>query len=374
MQDGRHLDGKWMRTALSLASRGIGCTRPNPPVGALIVKGTRAVGAGYHRRAGGDHAEIGALKTARGKARGATLYVTLEPCCTHGRTPPCTDAIIRSGIRRVVVAIRDPNPAHKGRGLRILRRAGIKVTTGVCEEQARILIAPFAKWITTGMPFLTLKLAVSLDGKIADARRQSRWITSARARSAVNCLRQRVDAVLVGSGTVEADNPSLLPLGRRSTPLFRIVADSAGRLSPRVRLLNDGHAGQTIIATTRCCSSGRERRLSLKGATVWRLPARSGRVSPRHLLERAGSAGILHVLCEGGGELAGSLIGEGLVDEFLFFIAPRIIGGRHSVDSVGGHGWNLESCPHLKFMEVRKVGVDLLVRAAPAGSHRIIER
>ena len=201
----------WMQRALRLARRGEGLTRPNPPVGAVAVKSGKIVGEGYHRRAGGPHAEVVALSKAGTKARGCTLYVTLEPCCTWGRTPPCTDLILSSGVRRVVVSVRDPNPRHSGRGLTLLRRKGIRVIEGVCAEEGMKLIAPFAKWIRRGLPYVTLKLGMSVDGKIADRKGRSRWITGPEARNKVHELRRRVDGILVGGGTVRNDDPSPAP-------------------------------------------------------------------------------------------------------------------------------------------------------------------
>jgi len=353
-----------MRKALRLAARGEGMTRPNPPVGAVVVKGRLCIGAGFHARCGEPHAEVLALRQAGPKARGATLYVTLEPCCSTGRTPPCTKAVIAAGITRVVVGVKDPNPAHRGRGLRKLRAAGVEVLCGVREAEAERLIAPFRKWITTGRPYLTLKLGMTADGRIADAKGRSRWITSPASRAAVHALRRRCDAVLVGRATAQHDNPSLLVPGDGDGRLRRVVIDSHGRLPRSLRVFADSHRCRTILATTSRCPAAHRDCLRKLGVTVWSLPARAGQVSLKALSGRLGRMGLLHVLCEGGGELAGNLIRAELVDEYLFFVAPRILGGS-SRSAVEGTGWQLGREPRLDFTEFKGVGEDLMLRARP---------
>jgi len=359
-----------MNQALAVARRGEGLTMPNPPVGAVVVSNGRVRGSGFHRRAGGAHAEILALKAAGRCAKGACLYVTLEPCCTRGKTGPCTDAVINSGIRRVVVAVRDPNPLHNGKGIGILRKAGIQVEEGVCREEAAALIRPFAKWITLGRPFLTLKLGISIDGRIADGKGRSKWITSAISRNTVRNLRRRVDAILIGAGTARKDDPGLLC--RRTLPPFRIVVDSRGTLPLDAGLLNDPFACRTIVATTESCPAARRRLYSGKGAQVLVLPSsQGGRVSLNSLMRKLGKMGILHILCEGGGILARSLIAQDLVDEYLFFVAPAVIGGSDSVASVAGKGWSLASCPRFEFIDYRKSGADIEIRAIPARKRKV---
>ncbi|MFH0907703.1 MAG: bifunctional diaminohydroxyphosphoribosylaminopyrimidine deaminase/5-amino-6-(5-phosphoribosylamino)uracil reductase RibD [bacterium] len=330
-------DEKWMARALVLARKGEGLTRPNPPVGAVAVKAGKVVGAGWHRRAGTDHAEVLALRQAGAKARGATLYVTLEPCSTWGKTPPCVDAVVEAGIARVVVAIRDPNPAHEGRGLAMLRRKGIVVVENVLQEEAAELIEPFAKWITTGHPYVTLKLAMSFDGKIADRNGTSRWISGKASQKKVHELRRRADAIMVGAGTVRADDPQLLPRPGRGRKPFRVIV---GRIPRTARVLRDEHAARTIVAAPD-----------------------GGRISLSRLMKQLGKRGLLHVLCEGGGELAASLIKAGLVDEYFFFIAPKFMGGRKAVSALGGTGWLLKDAPGVRFVSGESVGPDLLVRA-----------
>ncbi len=353
-------DIKWMERALELARRGEGRTRPNPPVGAVVVKGGRVLGEGYHHRAGLPHAEVEALGGLGRETRGATIYITLEPCSTHGRTPPCTDLIIEKGISRVVISVSDPNPKHKGRGLRLLRRAGVEVVTGVCEDAGKALLAPFAKWVTTGIPFVTLKMGMTLDGRIADSKGSSRWITGAASRAEVRRLRQRSDAILVGQNTAVTDDPSLRWSKSAHLNPKRVIVDSRGKLPLQAQVLADGQAQNTIIATTQACSNERVSEYIESGAAVWQC-GRGKRVSLPILMKKLGKAGIMHLLCEGGGELAEQLVRSDLVDLFEFFVAPKIIGGRGAA-VVGGNGWSLKGAPELKFTESRMVGDDIWIR------------
>ena len=360
----RKQDEAWMARALEQARRGEGLTRPNPAVGAVVVRDGRVVGEGYHRRAGGPHAEVVALRRAGAKARGATIYVTFEPCCTWGRTPPCTDAIAAAGIRRVVVSVRDPNPRHAGRGLDVLRKRGITVEEGVLADEGRRLLAPFAKWITTGRPYVTLKLGMTVDGLLADAVGASRWITGAKARREVHQLRRRVDAILVGRRTVALDDPSLLPMPSMGRKPLRVIVDPSGRLSLRHRVFVDGLAEQTLVVTSAASSARYRNGLRRRGVAIASLRSSQGRIAPGQLLRAIGKRGVLHLLCEGGGELAESLIRAGAVDEFWFFVAPRLLGGQ-GVRAVAGRGWPLARCPRLRFVEHRPVGDDILIRAVP---------
>lgn len=340
-------------------------TRPNPPVGAVVVLNNEIVGSGFHRAAGKPHAEVVALKSAGIKAKGATLYVTLEPCSTSGRTPPCTATIIQSGIARVVVGKKDPNPRHNGRGLLLLKKNGMKVEQGICTEEAAQILAPFAKWIISGKPYLTLKLGMSLDGKIADFQGRSKWITCAKSRDEVQKLRQKVDAILVGRQTACMDDPSLLSKRALSNNPFRVIVDSSGKLPLNAVILNDHYVHKTIIATTKHCPQLRRKQYTAKGAQVWELPVAAGQVSLKRLFARLGKMGLLHVLSEGGAELAYGLIKSGLVDEYLFFVAPRIIGGSNTVSAVEGKGWALTLSPRVRFVECKRVGEDILIRAIP---------
>jgi len=358
-------DEQWMREALRLARKGEGRTRPNPPVGAVIVRNGRLVGAGYHHRAGEPHAEVLALREAGTRAAGSTLYVTLEPCCTWGRTGPCTEVIVAAGIRRVVAAVTDPNPKHSGRGLRRLRAAGVRVSVGAGAGEARNLLRPFANWIRMARPFVTLKLGMSLDGRIADARGHSKWITSAPARNWVRRLRRRVDAVMVGAATARLDDPTLLSVGRGAGRNLRVVVSADGSLPAGLRLFTDGSADRTVVATTRRCPAAAIRRMQASGAQVWVLPAdRSGCVRLTGLLDRLGEAGCLHVLVEGGGRLAATLIRNGLVDEYRLIYAGRFLGGD-ACPGVAGRGWALPAAPRLRMVSVDRLGPDVMITAAP---------
>ena len=367
-------DDKWMDQAVRLARRGLGKTRPNPPVGAVVVRRGRIVGRGYHKRAGMAHAEVMALREAGERAKGSDLYITLEPCSTFGRTPPCTVAILASGISRVVVSVLDPNPVHHGKGVRLLRRAGINVTVGVLAAEGAALIAPFAKWIRTGLPYVTLKLGTSMDGRISDIKGRSRWITSNSSRRLMKRIRAGVDAIMVGAGTVRADDPSLLAPGKSAIKPLRVIVASRGRVPFTARVVCDGVAKLTVFATTRLCRSNTAEALARAGAEVWRLPDKDGRVSIRALLTRLGQQGCLHVLCEGGGVLAESLVRERLVDEIVFILAPRILGGSASAAAISGRGWPLRFAPRLQFVEVCRSGVDILVRCRLSGESRARRR
>jgi diaminohydroxyphosphoribosylaminopyrimidine deaminase / 5-amino-6-(5-phosphoribosylamino)uracil reductase len=353
-------DLDWMHKALALARRAEGLTRPNPPVGALLVRDGVPVGQGWHKKAGGPHAEVYALRQAADAAQGATLYVTLEPCSTHGRTPPCTEAILAARVARVVVGTIDPNPAHAGRGIRILRRAGLRVDVGACADEAAALVAPFASRMLRNRPFYTLKLGLTLDGRIADSTHVSRWITGPQARSEVQALRRASDAIMVGAGTVRHDNPSLWPRPDAKRNPWRIVAVRNGPLPLDAQLFTDAHAPRTLVAAPKgwqpaCADAIRE-----KGATVLELsPARFWPALSRHLAD----LGILRVLCEGGGILAGEMIRARIPDELLVFLSPMLVGGP--VGAVGHAQWPLPQAPRYRFQDVRPLGNDLLLRMVP---------
>ncbi len=364
-KDDPRADRRFMRRALALAVRGAGATRPNPPVGAVVVKNRRVIGEGWHRAAGQPHAEAVALNAAGKRARGADLYVTLEPCSTTGRTGACTDLIVKAGIRRVVAAVTDPNPAHAGRGLRLLQVKGLTIALGCEHERASEYLAPFAKWITRGIPYLTLKMAMSLDGKIADRTGRSRWISSPASRRCVQELRRIADAILIGADTARRDRPRLLPnaAGRQT---WRVIVDSCGQIDPSAPVFNDSYRAQTILATTAACPPPQRQALEQNDITVWRLPASGGRVSVRTLMRRLGRLNVMHVLCEGGGELAASLVDAKLVDQYYFFIAPKLLGGRTAAGALGGKGFLLDHAPTLRYVAPKRYGPDILIRAYPA--------
>ncbi len=357
-------DARFMRLALQQGRRGLGRTSPNPPVGAVVVKNGRVVGRGFHLRAGAAHGEVVALRRAGALARGATLYVTLEPCAHFGRTPPCTDAVRAAGIARVVIGSRDPNPAVAGDGAGKLRRAGIEVVSGVEREGCDDLIAAFRKRVTTGLPWVTLKLAASLDGRIATSRGDSKWITGAPARRLAHRLRDEHDAVLVGIDTVLRDDPALtcrLPRGR--DPL-RVILDRRLRVPEDARVLTKAAAAGTVLATA-VRDGAKTRRLRARGAEVVTVPAGPGGVSLRRVLSWLARRGLSSVLIEGGAAVAASALNAKLVDRMVLFYAPKLIGGdgRAMIDGLNVRA--MGQALGLGTLAVRHVGGDLVVTAAP---------
>jgi diaminohydroxyphosphoribosylaminopyrimidine deaminase / 5-amino-6-(5-phosphoribosylamino)uracil reductase len=321
-----------MARALALARRGLGETNPNPMVGCLVVKDGRVVGESFHRRAGGDHAEVGALRRAGAAAKGATLYVTLEPCAHQGRTPPCAPLVAAAGVRRAVVAIRDPNPAVDGAGLRALRRAGIAVSVGVAAAEARELNERFLVAAPGHRPFVLLKAAVTLDGRIATAGRRSRWITSPRQRAAARALRRLHDGVAVGIGTVLADDPMLLP----SPAVERaFVFDSRLRLPLDSRLARSARRWPVWVVT-RAGNSRRRAALESKGVMVLDVAGRGGPVPLVPALQALRRRGVWSLMVEGGSELLGSFLAARAFDQLALFRAPLLLGGRGSLPAFGG--------------------------------------
>ena len=355
-------DERFMRLALELAHKGEGETNPNPIVGAVVVKDGRIVGEGYHHRFGGPHAEVFALDEAGDEAHGATLYVTLEPCSHHGKTPPCTERIIAAKIARVVIACRDPNPLVNGHGIERMRAAGIEVTEGVLEEEARRANEIFFKFITTGRPFVQLKLAESLDGKIATRTGDAKWISGADSRVEVHCLRRRFAAILVGVGTAIADDPRLNVRHVAGKDPLRIVLDGRGRIPLAATLLCG--EGRTIVVTATMARE-KEAALLALGAEVWRLPEKEGCVALPAFLRRLGEEKIDSLLVEGGGETAAAFLEADLVDKVAFFIAPILIGGRAATPAIGGAGAEqVSEALHLRRIEIERIGEDLLVTPA----------
>lgn len=364
-----------MRLALGLAEKARGRTSPNPMVGAVVVKNGRIISRGYHHRAGQPHAEALALAKAGTKAKGATLYVTLEPCShTNKRTPPCSPLVIASGVKRVVVAMIDPNPRVSGGGIRAIRKAGIEVVTGVLKDEAERLNEAFIKHMTTGQPFVTMKIAQTLDGKIATASGESQWITGEVARREGHRLRNGNDAILVGINTVLKDDPSLtarIPGGRDPV---RVIVDSSLRTAPTARVLTQRSPARTIIATVSDNPRKKIELLQHAGAEV--LPVRSvgGRVDLRDLMTRLGERGILSVLIEGGAEIHASALAAGIVDKAVLFLAPMLMTGRDSLCSIGGVSpERLSRALRLRDIAVRFVGPDLMIEGylhGPEGRKR----
>ena len=388
----------YMQKAVELAERGRGRTSPNPMVGAVIVKNNSSgVGEGFHARAGESHAEINALRAAGGNAKGATLYTTLEPCCIFGKTPPCTEAIILSGISKVLVGLIDPNPKVNGKGVSILKKAGITVESGFLAEQIARQNEVYLKHITTGKPFVLMKVAMSLDGKIAagngsgtgsgkEPRNVSanapasanaaapasapvrastngrKWITGTKSRELVHKIRDEYDAVAVGIGTVFADDPLLTArLGAKQTKNpVRIVIDSKGRLPLRSQIVKTAPAVPTILATTSKIPPTKAEALNKAGIEVLILPAKDNRVNLKELLKKLGAKGITSILVEGGAGLNSSFLKDNLVDKFLFFVAPKIFGSS-GLSLTGRKTFEGKSAANLKIASVEKVGEDLAI-------------
>jgi diaminohydroxyphosphoribosylaminopyrimidine deaminase/5-amino-6-(5-phosphoribosylamino)uracil reductase len=329
-------DRRWMRRTLELAARAEGETNPNPMVGCVIVKGGKVVGEGWHRRAGGPHAEVFALDQARAKARGGTLYVNLEPCSFEGRTPACASRIVPSGVRRVVAAMRDPNPLVNGRGLAHLRRHGIATTVGVLEEEAWRFNEVFAIAAREQRPFVLLKAAMTLDGRIATASGESKWITSASQRRAARRLRRRHDGVVVGIGTVLADDPLLLPAPRVRRPFHRVVLDSRLRLPLRCRLVRTARKSPVWVFCDDDPPHRKKQRLEAAGVTVIPGSLRKRRLRLDWVLKALWKRGIWSVMVEGGSEVLGSFLAERLFDKVALFRAPVLLGGRDGLPAFGG--------------------------------------
>lgn len=359
-----------MKRALRLAAKGRGRTSPNPMVGAVIVSRGRIVGQGYHQRAGDPHAEVLALRAAGKHARGGTLYVTLEPCChTRKRTPPCVPVLVEARLRRVVVATPDPNPEVKGRGISRLRRAGIDVTVGCSREESEQLNEAYIHWIKTGKPFLTLKAAMTLDGKIATAGGVSRWITGREARLAVHRLRSQVDAVMVGIGTVLHDDPQLTARlsGSRVRQPMRVILDSRLRIPLHAKVLSTKGGGEVVIVTTRQAAKPRIENLQRLGATVLIVAAEHGRVSLNACLTELGRRGITSVLLEGGSEMNASALSAGLVHRLQLYVAPTLLGGHDAKGVFGGTSpTSLTDAIPVKDIQVKRIGRDVFIGAMVA--------
>ncbi len=344
-------------------------------VGAVLVKNGRILGRGWHHRAGAPHAEIQALRDAQGRGydpAGATMYVTLEPCCSFGRTPPCTQALIAARVKRVVAGAIDPNPRHRGRGFARLKKAGLTVNHGAMAEECARLNEAFNHWIVHHTPFVTVKAAMTLDGKIATAAGESRWITGAQARAYGMHLREGADAVLVGINTVLADDPSLtVRLGqkaeRRARGLRRIILDSQARTPPCARMVRDAARSLTTVVVGQQASRARVASLA-KRVRVLRAPVRDGRIDLRWLLRKLGAEEVTGLLVEGGGEVNASFLMAGLAQRVAFFYAPKILGGRDSRKAVAGHGARrLKESLGLMEVQWQRLGPDWLLQARIAG-------
>lgn len=356
---------RFMRRAIALAKRAEGLTRPNPPVGAVVVKNGRIIGEGYHHGAGQLHAERNAFAAIKpGAAKGATLYVTLEPCSTHGRQPPCTDAILEAGVQHVFFGTPDPNPRHAGAAIPLLQKCGITISqapepwAAACAD----LLAPFTSTMLRKRPLLLLKLGLTLDGRIADSTHASHWITSPPSRAIVQAMRRASDAIMVGAGTVRHDNPSLLPRPARGRAPWRVVVAGSAPLPLNAQIFADGRAAQTIVAAPNGWHPECAAAIRATDATVWYFPKR--KLLPRLLERLTAERGVMRVLCEGGGGLAGALLTENLVDELDVFLSPLLLGGP--VGATGAAQWPITTPPRFTLLATpRRIGPDLFLRYAP---------
>jgi diaminohydroxyphosphoribosylaminopyrimidine deaminase/5-amino-6-(5-phosphoribosylamino)uracil reductase len=360
-------DEKFMRLAIELARKAKGRTSPNPMVGAVIVKDGEIVGTGYHQKAGTPHAEIHAIRDAGEKAKDATIYVSLEPCSHYGRTGPCTQAIISAGLSRVVMAMMDPNPRVNGKGKSILESHGISVTNGILENEARKLNEFFIKYITTGLPFVILKTAMTLDGKIATHSGKSKWITSEDSRKLVHQIRDEVDAIMVGIGTVIKDDPSLTTrlLDGNGRDAMRIILDSHARIPLDSKILNLNSNAKTIVAIT--SSAPQERIEQIKQhADILTISEKDGKIDLQELMKKLGQMEITSVMIEGGADVNASALKAGIVDRVMFFIAPKLFGGKDAPSPIGGDGIDEPSeAIKLKDMSVERIGEDILIIGVP---------
>jgi len=357
------LDRWHMRRALELAARGEGRVEPNPMVGCVIARGAEIIGEGWHRRFGGDHAEVEALRLAGDRAAGATMYVTLEPCCHHGKTPPCTEAILQASIPRVVVAQRDPFPQVAGGGVAQLQEAGVEVQLGLLEADARALNAPYLKLLETGRPWVIAKWAMTLDGKIATRSGSSRWISCEASREIVHALRGRVDAILIGRETARRDDPQLTarPPGPRTA--LRVVADTLASLSSQSRLVRTAGDVPVLVAAGDASDEADRRRLTEAGCEVFLCDGRTHAARLDSLLEELGRRRLTNLLVEGGGRLLGSLLDARAIDEVHVFIAPKLVGGAVAGSPIAGEG--VERMSEALALEApvwRQVGTDVYLR------------
>ncbi|TKJ29359.1 riboflavin biosynthesis protein RibD [bacterium (candidate division B38) B3_B38] len=353
-----------MRRALELAAKGKGFTSPNPMVGAVIVKKGKIIGEGFHCRAGDKHAEIVALENCVENPREGTLYLNLEPCCHKGRTPPCVEAIVKAGIKRVVAAMADPNPLVKGKGFELLRQRGIEVEVGLCQQEAEELNEKFIFFIKNRRPFVMIKAALSLDGKIATPTGKSRWLSSREARRYVHQLRQEYDAIMVGINTVLRDNPRLtvrLP-GAEKKEILRVVLDSKLRIPIQYHLVREKRGGEVLIFTTPAAPAERIEQLRSLGVGVVIAKEKEGRVDLNYALKQLAKKGIISLLIEGGSEVFATALKEKLINKVLFIYAPKIIGGRDSISLFGGEG-KRELASAYKLSKVRsfRLGPDVAI-------------
>ncbi len=354
-------DEYWMKRALRLAEKGRGRTSPNPMVGAVLVKRGRVIGEAYHQKSGEPHAEILALNQAGEGAREATLYLNLEPCTHYGKTPPCAPSVIQAGIKRAVIGMMDPNPLVRGKGVESLKKAGIEVTLGVLERECQRLNEAFTKYIQTREPFVILKVASSLDGKIATRNGHSKWISGEISRRWVHRLRDQVDGVLVGIGTILKDDPLLTSRIRGGRDPYRIILDSRLRIPEEAKVIKE-NPFRTILAITELASEERRASLEKKGVRILQFKSEAGKVPLNPLLKRLGEMEMMSILVEGGSEVNGSFLDQGLIDKILIFFSPKLIGDREAPGIFSGREIkNLGEATLLEKIKLRRTGGDILL-------------
>ena len=361
------LNEEYMKLAIEMAKKGAGKVNPNPMVGAVIVKDGRVIGKGYHKQYGGNHAEVNAFENLLDNPEGATIYVTLEPCSHYGKTPPCVNKIIENKISKVVIGLLDPNPIVRGRGIKALKDAGIDVVTGVLEEECKKLNEIFIKYIIEKKPFVVLKTAMTLDGKIATESGESKWITSEKSRKEVHKLRNKLAAIMVGVDTVIKDNPELTCRLEGGRNPIRIIVDSKLRVPMGAKVITD-NLSHTIIATTELADKNKILSLEKLGVKILMIKSKKQRVDLKSLMIKLGELNIDSVLLEGGSTLNFSALEENIVDKVQIYISPKIIGGKKSKTPVGGEGIKkISDAIELENMTVRYIGTDLLIEAYPIG-------
>jgi diaminohydroxyphosphoribosylaminopyrimidine deaminase/5-amino-6-(5-phosphoribosylamino)uracil reductase len=354
-------DEKWMKLALHLAEKGRGRTSPNPMVGAVLVKNNKVVGEGYHSKAGEAHAEIIALRQAGEQAQGTTLYLNLEPCSHFGKTPPCAPQVIESGVKKVRIGMVDPNPKVRGKGLERLRKAGLDVKVGILEKECQKLNEAFCKFIVEKKPFVILKVAATLDGKIADRGGHSKWISGEASRRFVHRLRDQVDGIVVGIGTLLRDDPLLTARIKDGRDPYRIILDSRLRISEESRVVKTSQS-KTIIATTELAPKDKMKELEEKGVRILVIDSKQGKVNLKSFLSLLGEMEMMSLLVEGGQQINGSFLDEGLIDKLFLFLSPKLIGDNQALGIFGGKGVaDLKDVFSLNELSVRKVGEDILI-------------
>jgi diaminohydroxyphosphoribosylaminopyrimidine deaminase/5-amino-6-(5-phosphoribosylamino)uracil reductase len=368
-------DRKYMRAAFALAEKSLGLSSPNPSVGCVVVLNDHIVGRGWHEYDRKDHAEVQALKQASVQSRNATVYVTLEPCNHQGRTPPCAELLIRSGVRRVVVARIDPFPKVSGHGVKRLRSAGIRVDVGLMEDRAGEVIESFACFVTTGVPLVVSKVGMSLDGKTGSGKEEGRWITSPESRAYGQDLRLRMDSILVGIGTILSDNPELTYRGTKpkGRPLLRVILDSRLRTPPDARIFDTVSHNPILIFCKKGAAISRRRKLEIRGAEIIAVPREKDGLDLNAVLQELARRNVLGLLVEGGSRVHWAFLNRKMIDRFSFIIAPMILGGENAIPSVGGKGFKATAqAPKFRIRRNFTIGPDIIFEAYPSFSRSII--